>query len=166
MSTLKFNKWQSIDGVTRNAVLQFVAKDVTTQTSQTTAAWTTATDMDISITPTSATSKIYVMYNVGFRIGSSTTSAIIAIRLLRNSSVIYAPHVNNGTGNYAYGMSVGGSSSTLVRGLVPIHYLDSPSTTNQVTYSIQFSNYLGTSSYIGYINESGKSSIALMEIAQ
>ena len=91
MSTLKFNRWQSVDGITRNAVLQFVAKEVTTITSQTTAAWTTATDMDISITPTSATSKIYVMYNVGFRIGSSTTSVIIAIRLLRDSSVIYAP---------------------------------------------------------------------------
>lgn len=167
MSVAKFEKWQNLDGVTRNAVLQVVSSgEITTVTSNSTVGYVDATNMSLAITPTSATSKILVMFDVGIRIGASNTNAYMAVRILRDGVAIFTPYTDNGTGHYAYGIAAGGATSNLLRTTIPFTHLDSPATTNEVTYKLQFRNYLIGTSQVAYINEGPKSSITLMEIAQ
>lgn len=164
---MKFNRWQSTDGVTRNSVLQVVSSgEINNVTSSTSTGYADATGMSLAITPTSATSKILVRFDVGIRIGAGATSAYMALRILRDGVAIFDPYTDNGTGHYAYGPATGGASSVLIRTAIPLTYLDSPATTNEVTYKLQFRNYVINSSQIAYINEGPKSSITLMEIAQ
>ncbi len=168
MSTLKFNRWQSIDGVTRNAVLQVVSKDVTTETTSTSASFADATDMFLAITPTSSTSKILVMFNVK-NTGTRVSSAHLwAFQILRDSTTVYFPGINNGTGNLDVGYSFTGVTNiSYVSQTDLLSFIDSPSTTNEITYKLQFCNYVSTSTPSVIVNQSGKmSTITLMEIAQ
>jgi hypothetical protein len=171
MSTLKFNKWQSIDGVTRNAVLQVVSASTNTFL-ETTSTTFVDTPLTLSITPTSATSKILVLYNVNYIIVRSSSSGIAAFRLDRNGTPVYSPYTNNGTGNYATGgMSVTGGTSIVNYLMTPITYLDSPGTTNQLTYKLQGCLYENSNSGFLRINfastsQSQTSTMTLMEIAQ
>lgn len=168
MSTMKFNKWQSVDGVTRNAVLQVVSKNVTTETTSTSASFVDATDMFLAITPTSATSKILVSFNVKVAGNRVSSAHFWALQILRDSTVAYAPFVNNGTGNIDTGLSLTGVTNVASLRLTnQLSFLDSPATTNQITYKLQFCNYVSTSTPSTVINSSNTTStITLMEIAQ
>ncbi len=171
MSTLKFNKWQSIDGITRNAVLQVVSAEISTNFSTTSETFVDVTDMSLAITPTSSTSKILVTFIPHFAIRILSTTQSFAYQILRDSTVIFDPWVNNGTGNYSVGIGVVGSTNTVQRGVIPIQFLDSPATTNEITYKLQVALYENASSGSIAINETStsglqKSVITLMEIAQ
>lgn len=172
MSTLKFNKWQSIDGVTRNAVLQVVSKEVTTQTLTTSTSFVDATDVFLAITPTSATSKILVTFNVPMFPYRSNTASLAAARLLRGTDVVFNPSLTNNTGNYFFGIGITGSTTTNIRGYQTFQFLDNPATTNEITYKMQVCAYVSTNGGTVVINETGSSSgnaisvITLMEIAQ
>ena len=168
MSTLRFNKWKSVDGVTRNTVLQVVSKNVTTDTTSTSAAFVDATDMFLAITPTSETSKILVSFTVKVAGNRVSSAHFWALQILRNSSVAYAPFVNNGTGNIDTGLSLTGVTNVgSLRLTEKLSFLDSPATTSQITYKLQFCNYVNTSTPSVVINSAGTTStITLMEIAQ
>lgn len=172
MSTLKFNKWQSIDGVTRNAVLQVVSKEVTTTTTTTSESFVDATDMFLAITPTSATSKILVTFNVPMFPYRTSTAALGAARLLRGTDVIFDPSMNNGTGNFFFGLGIGGATTTNLRGYQTFQVLDDAATTNEITYKMQVCVYDNANSGTLVVNETGSTSgsaisvITLMEIAQ
>jgi len=173
MSIAKFNKWQSVDGVTRNAVLQVVSKEVTTETSTTSESFVDATDMFLAITPTSATSKILINFNFQIiALRSTTSAALVAYRLLRGTEVIFDPTMNNGVGNYVVGIGVGGATSTNCRGSQTMQLLDDPATTNEITYKMQVCVYDSASGGSLRVNETGATSgnaisvITLMEIAQ
>jgi hypothetical protein len=157
------------------SVLQVVSVTKTNTTSfvsSSTNAYVDITGMSVTITPTSATSKILVMYTVGV---SQSTSATIHIRLYRGStsigqgdssgnrlgdSLIWRP---NGE-QYAY--DIGPLSSS---------FLDSPATTSATTYKLAAtlgSTYSGTfylnrSSTDNDADYSGRtaSTITVMEIA-
>jgi hypothetical protein len=168
MSTLKFNKWQSIDGVTRNAVLQVVSSEVTTEFTSTSTTFVDATDMNLAITPTSATSKILVMFNPNINVTRSTSSSnYIDFKILRDSTEVFRPGTNNGTGNLLYGLGAGGATSATLSGIIPLSFLDSPSTTNEITYKMQTCVYVNSSGGSLIVNSGDKiSTIILMEIAQ
>jgi len=168
MSTLKFNKWQSIDGVTRNAVLQVVSKEVTTQTSTTSTSFVDATDMFLAITPTSATSKILVMFNVKNYGVRASSAHLWALQILRDSTIVYYPGTNNGNGNLDAAYSFSGVTNIgYISRTDLLSFVDSPSTTNEITYKLQFCNYVSTNSSTVSINQSTRTStITLMEIAQ
>jgi hypothetical protein len=167
MSTLKFNKWQSIDGVTRNAVLQVVDKEVTTNFTSTSVTFVDATDMFLAITPTSSTSKIMVMFNTSALVSRTSTGNYMDFQILRDSTVVFRPGWNNGTGNLSFGINAGAATSMNIRGIVPLCFLDSPSTTNEIVYKLQTSIYVNSNSGSMEINNGGsKSTITLMEIAQ
>jgi hypothetical protein len=166
MSTLKFNKWQSIDGVTRNAVLQVVSTKVTTLFSTTSQTFVDATDMSLAITPTSSTSKILVGMHVfvsNSRTGSQTMSAF---RLLRGETEIYKPYGISGSNFFSFGSITSSNTTSLNQyGVFVINFLDTPSSFSEITYKLQIANYL--SSTTTSINSSpGESTITLMEIAQ
>ena len=137
-------------------VLQVVSTTKTDTTSTSSTGFTDISGLSVSITPSSTSSKILVMYSVSgtANIGNSG----VKFRLLRGSTGIY----ENG------GMSFQGSS---VNTFCFVHQaaqtLDSPSTTSSTTYKLQFANTGGSTSYINRTeNNVGKaaSSITVMEI--
>jgi hypothetical protein len=171
MSTLKFNKWQSTDGVTRNAVLQVVSQKIdTVQLVNSTSFIDTV--MTASITPTSATSKILVNFTPTLVVSrSSSHQGIGAFQLLRDSNVIYKPYGETANGVFSMGTASGGTTSAVTYGNFPIIYLDAPATTSEVTYMMQAACFNSTALnlYINYITSvynQSESTVTLMEIAQ
>jgi hypothetical protein len=158
------------------SVLQVVSTtktDTTSFVSSSTNAYVDITGMSVTITPTSATSKILVMYTVGVSLSSGVGTA--HIRLYRGATSI-------GQGN-ASGNRLGdsliwrpnGNQYDFDIGPVSSSFLDSPATTSATTYKLAAT--LG-SSYSGtfYLNRSWSdtdhdysgrtaSTITVMEIA-
>lgn len=176
MSTLKFNKWQNIDGVTRNSVLQVVSKAASTAQTTSSTSFIDLTDMFLAITPTSATSKILVMGTIHGLVqddpDAASILALAAYRLLRDSDEIYSPYATS-TGNYSFGNYLTNQNTAVIMNsyqMFPITYLDSPSTTSEITY--KFQGCVFDSNNTLYFNAGGsvsgnfKSTITLMEIAQ
>ncbi len=137
-------------------VLQVVSATKTGTSSTSSTGFVDISGLSVSITPSSTSNKILVMYSVSgtANIGNSG----VKFRLLRGSTGIY----ENG------GMSFQGSS---VNTFCFVHQaaqtLDSPSTTSATTYKLQFANTGGSTSYINRTeNNVGKaaSSITVMEI--
>jgi hypothetical protein len=80
--------------------------------------------VSLSITPTSATSKIMLFYTAGDCISSSTTSARLASAFYRNGSSIQQFTAEVGRGVAGIWYTVSGS------------FLDSPSSTSAQTYAV------------------------------
>jgi len=130
------------------------------------------TGVSVSITPTSSTNKILVMY----RLSTSVESGAYAghIRLLRDSTDIAQ---GDASGSIAR-VTTSAQSSTSAGGY-PYYYqcmdfLDSPATTSATTYKLQGRGWNGSAGYF-YVNRSasesdtvnfgrGVSSIIAMEI--
>ena len=128
--------------------------------STTTIAFHDITGLSVDITPSSTSSKILCFYNVC--IGNSSTSND-AIRLMRDSTSIFE---NSGTTQVQTNF-VGYNSSGEAK-TENIIFLDSPNTTSQITYKVQWSRQTGTL----YLNRRGSdtahgapSSICVMEIS-
>ena len=153
------------------SVLQVVSTTKTdTFSSATTGSWLDITGLSVSITPTSATSKIMIFG----RITGMGTNAVtrMQMRLARDSTEISVGDAAGSrlqvSGNELYiADSDGFVGST-------IFFLDSPATTSATTYKIQIRN--GNVAGTIYINRSqtdsnaataprGTSSITVMEIA-
>jgi len=177
MSTLKVDTIATTAGVTNNRVLQVVSTTKTTIGSFASASTNNYVDipgMSVTITPTSASSKILVTYSAHV---SNSTNATVHVRLYRDSTGIgNGLASSNRLGDSAifrpasspYGLDIGCVSNL---------FLDAPSTTSAVTYKLK--GTLGAS-YNGtfYINRSPNdstnqnyigrpsSTITVMEIAQ
>lgn len=172
VNTVQTDKLQSVAGVNRNSVLQVVSKEVTTEFTTTSESFVDVTDMFLAITPTSATSKILVNIATTFRATRTSTSVFVAARILRDSTVVFASHGTDTVGNFSFGISVSGTSSLVLFGTPPLVFLDSPSTTSEITYKLQGCVYDNASSGQLAVNLNGvssgaiRSTITLMEIAQ
>jgi hypothetical protein len=147
-------------------VLQTAKTDTFSVTGQT---FTDITGLSVSITPTSASSKILVMFTTAISNQNGAYSG--GVRLVRNSTPIY---VGDAAGNRVqssnwafqyYYWEVGNLTNT---------FLDSPATTSATTYKLQLvSGYAGQTVYINrsYIDSDDlgqsryPSSITVMEIA-
>ena len=117
--------------------------------------------MSVSITPSSASSEILVSYNLN--LGHSVASQNNSIKLLRDSTAI------SGTGGGTASVTSFARCSTTEMLERSIQYLDSPATTNAVTYKLQWASGTGTF----YLNRRGNdvlfigiSTITVMEIAR
>ena len=182
MSITKLNNL-SISAVTAlpsgvgGKVLQVVQTVKSDTASSTSATFTDISGMSASITPSSASNKILVFFDIGISGGGGSSGCPGMIKLLRGSTSIYvgdaAGSRETGYGSiYAdpayYGDAYAVAKMTGV-------YLDSPSTTSSTTYKIQFrANTSGTTTV--YLNSTGDtsnnanlirtaSSVTLMEIA-
>jgi len=156
------------------AVLQVVqtVKSDTFSASPAQTVFVDITGLSVSITPTSATSKILVFIDV--TVGSSTqTTGTCNVRLVRDSTPIY---IGNAAGSRARSIMsfpyIADSQFTMFKysGV----YLDSPATTSSTTYKYQIAGQ--SSSYTVYVNRNHydndrwedprvASSITVMEIA-
>ena len=105
-----------------------------------------ATDMNLQITPSSTSSKVLLC--VAFRFASNASSDNI-LRIERSvggsSTYLFPTESNGGLGNifYATGNSTA-EYSHLIFNDCSFDYLDTPSTTSQITYKAQFANGAGT----------------------
>ena len=137
-------------------------------------------NLAVSITPKSASNKILVMIDA--KISHTPDSTVVRGRLIREiGGVTTAPYVGDAAGNRPrsstaqYYVSSGGAGSHFV-GAAVATFLDSPNTTNQVTYRFQIGSD-GASGYTVYLNRTQgdrnstyydsrtASSITVMEVA-
>jgi len=152
-------------------VLQVVSTTKTDTFSSSTGGFTDITGLSVSITPTSTSSKILVMWNVDF--GHSSTSSGVKVRMVRDSTPIsIGDQVGTNRARGTSAMFTLYSNTNNTSSNRSGTYLDSPSTTSAITYKAQGSITAGTY----YVNRTGEyndqayestgtSSITVMEIA-
>ena len=119
--------------------------------------------LQASITPTSTSSKILVFADqkIQVYIGSAGSYNYAGCRLLRDSTELIDDF-------YAHSIEAGGSGNNNIAtaSRVPLNYLDSPSTTSQLTYKTQFKVLRTVNSGSATVQlGSTPSTITLMEIA-
>ena len=129
-------------------VLQVVSALRTTNFSTTSTSLVDVTDLSVSITPSSASNKILILFSGGVQNNGSTSNTYVT--LLRGATNL-AP--NN---SYFFVNSAG---TRIISGTA-LNYLDSPNTTSSTTYKIQ--TYVESPSTGTFF---GGSSIIAMEIA-
>ena len=149
-------------------VLQVVSATDNAHYTFTAADWTfyDVSGLQVSITPSSSSSKILVMATV--TVSQTNGSYNIFLRLARGSTAL-------STGNTT-GFDSRGAAQTSFRasdgsdlGCVAMSYLDSPATTSAVTYKVQVNNP-GSTSYVNRPSQNtgwertGTSTITIMEI--
>ena len=142
--------WASVGG---GKVLQVVNAIYGTETS--TASSTYAdTGLTATITPSSATSKVFALVTLAVYKDTSNTNG--EFKLIRTATTIAT------MSNVAYT----GSTSGIDVGTTSINYLDSPATTSATTYKVQFASQANSSRVV--LNRGGgqtnQSSMTLMEI--
>jgi hypothetical protein len=144
------------------------AKTDTFSTSST--SFTDVTGLSVSITPSSASNKIFI--TTSFQFGANSATGYPQFRMLRGATVINA-------GDSAGSRTLGIISSNIYNadsgaGLIcASSFLDSPATTSFTTYKVQARNSHGGISFVGTGNSDSDSSnvvrsastITVMEIA-
>ena len=136
-------------------VVQVQSNSVATQFNTTSSSLVT-TGVSTSITPLSASSKIYFNITCG-DVATTNPGAGVTIAVYRNGSII---------DEFAARHSYVSTSATdnLVINVASFSYLDSPATTSALTYTIYISNAgAGTATIM---RDNTRASITLMEIAQ
>ena len=139
-------------------VIQVVQGTTTTSVSNTSTSYAD-TGLTAAITPSATSSKILVFVNQHVVFFSSGNAAGGSLQLLKGSTVIYS-----GDAAYEIYIKATGSSAIQYYGRRNLNYLDSPSSTSELTYKTQAKNYLGSTSLTSQV-DSIESTITLMEIA-
>jgi hypothetical protein len=132
-------------------VLQVISATTSTDTSNSTDVYADTT-LTATITPSSATSKILVFANHNAQKSAANSNNGILIKLMRGGTEIIATTIQLIT-----------ETALFNRGMIPIHYLDSPATTSATTYKTQFRNFPNAASVAVQPN-TAPSTIILMEI--
>jgi len=137
------------------SVLQVVQTVKTDAFSTTSTSMVDVTGLSVTITPTSATSKILVQLTC-CSMGGRTNVVTMFTQIVRNSTFIYDP-----------GNGWGAPANDQPTGLVGT-YLDSPATTSATTYKLQIRGdgaIVGINRTASEASVKGYSSITVMEIA-
>lgn len=131
--------------------------------------WTDVTGFSVSITPTSSSSKVLVMFSAYATQTGTTGTYGTQLRLVRNATTIY---VGDAAGSAQQSAAQIGSTVYNYAQNLSGTYLDSPATTSSTTYKLQM--YVETSStgFIGGTYQTASaynarvpSQILVMEIA-
>ena len=131
-------------------VLQVVQTTVTDTKSTSTQApsFADVTDLTVNITPAATSSKVLVMAQCQF--GNNAPSAYAHARLVRGSTAIHVGDSDSASRVEATASWSAINSTTQVN--VPMIFLDSPSTTSETIYKVQFATQ--NSSHTIYLNRS------------
>ena len=146
----------------------------TTKTGHFTHNTTTVTDitgLSVSITPSSTSSKIFIIADIFM---SGTTNTYAGFRLLRDSTAIRQTTAIDGTDNRFMGTIGSHTDQDRYVRSVGLNFLDSPNSTSSVTYKIAVSSLYGSNTV--HINrtgatdnllypQAGSSTITVMEVA-
>ncbi len=143
------------------SVLQVVSTTKTDTFSMTGGTFVDITGLSATITPTSATSKIFIIVNLA--VSSSGGAGLNTFNLVRNSTNISQPATTPSfAGTFCAYLDLGDNILPLA-----INFLDSPATTSATTYKLQMKSNTGTQ----YVNRRSStdtaftSTITVMEIA-
>jgi len=163
-------KVAQLEAAATGKILQVVSTTKTDTFSSTTlSAWTDITGLSVSITPSSASSKVLVIAHVSGNI-YHVNYAARHLRIARDSTgIAFADSAGN---RQQATMTAHMSDANVPQGMSAVH-LDSPSTTSATTYKVQFIAFDGTPIYINRSNSdtdayyTGRtvSSITVMEVA-
>jgi len=168
MSTLKVNSIIPVAGVPTGGgggiiqIKQAVKSDVQTTTASY-GSWVDITDLSVSITPTSSSSKILINYSLM----CSANNVIVGIKLLRGSTAIGEGSGTPSTTHYKaslFSWTGGNNLATMAK-----FVLDSPATTSATTYKLQFAGHSGGTIAINDFTGGGNyltdSSLTVMEVS-
>jgi len=158
MSELRTNKIYPRDGLPAGSSggiiqLKFNSSGTGSGGSITLSSTTFVDLVEVTITPTSVSNKVYMTFNVNANgaDGSSTLDRL-KMRILRDGSSIW--HVDEALVSYD-------NSNIHVQGLGG-SYLDSPASTSSVTYKLQVASSHGNNLNV---NNNGRSDFTLMEVS-
>ena len=136
MSELRSNRITDVAGtaspIIPGAVLQVQSMTVTTSSTSNSGTTFTDTGLTIDITPSSTSSKIYVMSHVSI---GATNGFRFALRLVRGSTDISL--ATSAGSRTVSTVTHQGSGGNIIDATLPIFFLDSPATTSATTYKIQ-----------------------------
>ena len=148
--------WVALGG---SAILQVLSTVKVNAFSTSSTSFTDITDLSVSITPSSATSKVLVYLNAYTGYGGAGD---VLLNIVRGSTAI-----SQSTGATHNATMVGRSADAVTTANTTAVFLDSPATTSATTYKAQMRVLSGT----GYINRRGQdtvlgmtSSITVMEV--
>ena len=113
------------------SVLQVVQTSKTDTFSSTSGSWVDITGLSVTITPSSASNKVFVN---GVMILGQDAGNLWGVRLLRNGTLINAGDASGGAGR---GLMNACDTTSNAENPVPFTYLDSPATTSACTYKLQ-----------------------------
>ena len=143
-----------------------VVQATKTDTQSTTAefgSWVDITGLSVDITPASTSNKILISYNLMCASGNVN----IGIKLLRDSTAIGEGAGTPATSHYKASNYTWSGGSQL--GPISKFVLDSPSTTSEITYKLQFAgnngNSVGINHFPGNTNYLTSSTITAMEVS-
>jgi hypothetical protein len=150
-------------------VVQTVKTDTAAQAEQTTMA--DIPGMSVAITPSATSSKVLVRIGLGV-IGTVTAERGVTFTLLRNSTPIGLGD-DPGNSNERATFATQAGAASYMEGGVFYEFLDSPATTSEVTYKLQWQTFSNTNIYLNRSystasaewNKSGSSTITAMEVA-
>ena len=111
--------------------------------------------MSITITPSSASNKIYVI---------ASTCVYNNTNQSYTSATIYRDTTNLGNGNLGMG-SVWGSNSSIPNVPMTMHYLDSPASTSALTYQVRYRAVGSGTAYLNGLDANNQGAITVFEIA-
>jgi hypothetical protein len=151
-------------------VLQVVSTTKSDTFSTTSTSLTDVTGLSVTITPSSTSSKILVIASVSM--GTPNTN-FAYFNLLRGSTALAVGDTSSGRPS-ATGMSFAGVSNEGILNVIPVTFLDSPSSTSALTYKIQIRCATSGNAYINRSHRDSASTdydvrlastITVMEIA-
>jgi hypothetical protein len=164
---LKKNTNTDMDFVWANSpgkVLQVVSTTYTTAVTSTSTTYAD-TGLSLSITPTSATSKVLVILTQAVGVERSAAYAMARLKLVRGATDLQ--EFSGGTHKQRFGAEYTGPTYMFQRGSDSFQYLDSPATTSATTYKMQggVAQQPGGPTITAYFQyESSVSSMILLEI--
>ena len=137
-----------------------------TTTTETTVASTSFTDtaLSLSITPTSATSKVLVIVNQAFSFSRDNNNIAHGLNIVRGATEVFTQNTA-GAGGGLFLTTLSAPIAMTMSGTVSLTYLDSPATTSATTYKTQGKvNTTANSGVVYYQASSSRSVITLLEI--
>lgn len=151
-STATGLKWATAGG--GGKVLQVITDTASTAVSSTNSTFVD-TGLEITITPTANTSKIFIIATIDCRKLNNAPNGTIQFKLMRGATELtYSSDI----------LYTGGNDYLYLT--YPINYLDSPATTSATTYKLQFANNGGTNSGTVGVIYGGTTSEANMTIME
>ena len=141
------SSWRAVSdtSATNGGILQIVSTTKTDTFSTTSTSYVDVTGLSVSITPTSATSKVYIHCTTT---GAGTSGTNIAyLQLVRDSTALALGDVAGSRSVATSGFAALGTNNQSNSAMA---YLDSPATTSATTYKLQMRVHAGT----GFLNRS------------
>ena len=156
-------KWAALPS--SGKVLQVVQGTTSTEKSIASTSFTD-TNLTVTITPSSTSSKIMILASQSVYLGSGTTEWVnIGLRLMRGGTSVLDYSGSYDQANAIYTETVSGTTYATLAIYTPITYLDSPSTTSATTYKTQIKMSSTADGRVAFAQQAGStSSIIALEI--